>query len=222
MVTCKCKYKKPGLTSILLLQPKNSESSVTQTNQHIMITYTTANSKSDLEGILSLQKLNLTRNLDPTEIQSQGFVTVEHTFDVLAKLNDHEKHIIAKDGDQVIGYVLAMTERSRFDIPILLPMFDLFDTILYKNKKISEYNFIVVGQVCVDKAYRGRGIFDNCYTAYKEFYKAKFDFAITEIATTNLRSKRVHQRIGFEEIYSHLGSHQTEWSVVLWDWKNEI
>jgi hypothetical protein len=35
-------------------------------------------------------------------------------------------------------------------------MFEIFDRILFKNKLISLYNYIVVGQVCVDKQYRAK------------------------------------------------------------------
>lgn len=186
-----------------------------------MITYTTVNSKSDLEGILTLQKSNLPQNLIKDEMQTQGFVTIEHTFDLLKKLNEQERHVIVKDHDTVIGYILAMTKYSKFDIPVLFPMFNAFDTVLYKDKKISAYNYILVGQVCVDKEYRGKGIFDNGYTAYKELYKGKYDFAITEIAYTNSRSLNAHKRIGFDEIHSYVGPDKTEWKVMLWDWKND-
>ena len=185
-----------------------------------MIIYTTSNSTIDLEGILSLQKSNLAQGLTSEEIQTQGFVTVNHTYDLLKKLNDYERHVVAKDQNKVIGYVLAMTKQSRFDIPILFPMFNVFDAVSYKGKKISEYNYILIGQVCVDKKYRGQGIFDNCYTAYKDCYNDKYDFAITEIANTNLRSLNAHKRVGFEEIHSYVGPDQTEWIVVIWNWKN--
>src|SRR5437867_1650261 len=152
-----------------------------------MITYIPVTTINDLEGILQLQKANLTRSLTADEIQSQGFVTVDHSYEQLKKLNDQEKHIVAKDKDKVIGYVLAMTPVSKNEIPILIPMFNVFDTIIYKGKKITAYNYVIVGQVCVDKAYRGQGIFDNCYAAYKKYYDGKYDFAITEIASTNIR-----------------------------------
>ena len=185
-----------------------------------MITYTTANSINDLEGILDLQKRNLAGSLTKDEIQSQGFVTVDHSYDQLEKLNDQEKHVIAKDDEKVIGYLLAMTKRSRFDIPVLIPMFELFDTVSYNGKKISEYNYLVVGQVCVDKAWRGKSILDQCYAAYRQHYSIKYDFAITEIAATNLRSLKAHRRIGFKEINTYRSPDKTEWIVVLWDWKD--
>ena len=185
-----------------------------------MITYTTSDTSSDLEGILGLQKSNLRKGLTAHEIESQGFVTVDHTYEILEDLNKHERHIIAKDKSKVIGYVLAMTKHSKFDIPILLPMFQEFDKTFYKEKFISDYNYIIVGQVCVDKNYRGKGIFDNCYNSYMNHYRGKYDFAITEIASTNLRSLNAHKRIGFEEVHSYFGPDNTEWIIVIWDWKN--
>ncbi|MBI3482126.1 MAG: GNAT family N-acetyltransferase [Bacteroidetes bacterium] len=155
--------------------------------------------------------------MSPDEIQSQGFVTVNHTLEQLKKLNDFEKHVIAKEHDKVVGYVLAMTQQSKSDIPILFPMFDSFDKMNFNGQKINEYHYIVVGQVCVDKAFRGQGIFDKCYDAYKEYYKDRYDFAITEIAATNTRSLQAHRRIGFKEINSYFD--KTEWIVVVWDWK---
>jgi predicted GNAT superfamily acetyltransferase len=184
-----------------------------------MIIYTTSETKYDLEGILTLQKINLARGLTKDEIESQGFVTVDHSFEQLVKLNGHEKHIIGKENEKVIAYLLAMTKQSRFDIPILTPMFELFDNISYKDKKISDYNYLVVGQVCVDRAWRGRGILDHCYAAYRQHYSTRYDFAITEIASTNLRSLKAHKRIGFEEIKTYSSPDKTEWIVVLWDWK---
>ena len=52
-----------------------------------MISYTKSNSTTDLEGILGLQKSNLVKVLTSQEMQSQGFVTVDHTFEQLKKLN---------------------------------------------------------------------------------------------------------------------------------------
>ncbi|MFC6999507.1 GNAT family N-acetyltransferase [Rufibacter roseus] len=185
-----------------------------------MIAYSTSKNNIELEGILSLQKANLKIGLSEGEIESQGFVTVNHDLKTLKKLNQIEEHIIAKDGEKVVAYVLSMTKKSRFDIPILIPMFEVFDKVVYKVKLLSAYNYMVVGQVCVDKDYRGKGIFGDCYSAYKQHHSEKYDFAITEIAKTNLRSLNAHKRVGFKEIVSYTDPNKIEWIVVLWDWKN--
>lgn len=121
-----------------------------------MIAYTTAHAENDLQGILDLQRANLKNALPHDEITSQGFVTVCHSFDDLKKLNEIEKQIIAKEKNDVIAYLLAMTKRSKNDIPVLIPMFDLFSRISFAGKFIADYNYVVVGQVCVSKNYRDK------------------------------------------------------------------
>jgi len=183
------------------------------------IEYDIAGTDTDLKGILALQAKNLRKSLSENEIANQGFVTIEHSFELIKKLNDTERHIIAKMNDHVVGYVLSMTKNARLEIPILYPMFELFDNTVYNGKTISAYNYIIVGQVCVDKDFRGQGILDNCYTAYKEFHKHKYDFAITEIAHTNIRSLNAHKRIGFSELTFYNDPNNTPWSVVIWAWE---
>lgn len=180
------------------------------------IQYTTAKT-ADLEGILQLQAANLPSVLNPEEIKSQGFVTLKHTPALLQRMNNLERHVIAKDQEQVIAYVLAMTKATQADIPELSGLFEQFDQVAYRQRLISSYRYLIVGQVCVDKAYRGQGVFDGIYAYYKEMYQPKYDFAITAIAASNLRSLRAHQRIGFQPIHSFVEVDQKDWWMVVWD-----
>jgi hypothetical protein len=185
-----------------------------------MIIYTTTKNKADLKEIYALQKANLKKNLSEQEIESDGFVTVDHNWETLEKLNSIEPHIIAKDDKEIIGYVLAMTKKSRYDIPIIFPMFNEFEKITYEGKLLSDYAYMVVGQVCVHKNYRGKGVFENCYRIYKKTFVNRYDFSITEIALTNHRSRNAHKKVGFKEIHSYKDSNQNEWVIVVWDWNN--
>ncbi|SFD10049.1 hypothetical protein SAMN05518672_101473 [Chitinophaga sp. CF118] len=184
-----------------------------------MIVYTTSKTDKDLLQILELQKKNLPASLTSEQISTQGFVTVSHSFDDLQKMNNIEESIIAKDDDHVIAYLLAMTAKSKLDIPVLVPMFEVFDNITFQNKKISDYQYIVVGQVCVAAGYRGIGILDSCYSEYKRHFENKYDFAITEISSRNLRSLNAHKRIGFDTIYEYAAPDGETWSIVLWNWR---
>lgn len=184
------------------------------------VIFTKAENPSDLEEILALQKRNLAISLSREEIDEQGFVTVDHSYAQLQRLNELEKQVVAKYNGVVVGYLLAMTIASRWDIPILQPMFAEFEKLFFEGKKIGEYHYLVVGQVCIDRAFRGKGILDDCYAAYREFYGRHYDFAITEIAATNHRSLRAHKRVGFIELATYTGPDAVSWVVVLWDWRN--
>ena len=183
-----------------------------------MVQYLPAATEEDLTGILQLQHRNLAANLTPEEMKSQGFLTVSHTLDILKKMHAIEPSMIAKENAAVIGYVLAMSPASKVDFPILEPLFDLFDKIEYKGKMISSFNYLVVGQTCIDKNYRGKGVLQKLYAAYKSRFQPDYTFAITEIATRNHRSLHAHEKIGFQTVHEYVAPDGVGWSIVLWEW----
>lgn len=183
-----------------------------------MIKLTTVASTPELEQILELQQRNLIQNINEMEMQTQGFVTMIHDLNVLQQMHDLAPSIIAKDGENVIGYALVMLRECRELFPPLEPMFQNFDRLEYKYKPLNEYKFYVMGQVCIDKQYRRTGLFDQLYKKHKEIYGDQFDFIMTEVSTRNLRSLRAHERVGFQTLNTYQDE-LDEWSVILWDWR---
>lgn len=182
-----------------------------------MVTYTTVNNTKELQQILDLQKSNLEISVGSEESKSQGFVTVHHDMELLSSMNDPYPHVIAKDGDQVIGYTLVMLKDLRDKIPVLLSMFEEIDSVEYEGIHLGTVDYFVMGQVCIDKPYRGKGIFRGLYEEMKKQMAPHFKYIITEIATRNTRSIRAHEKIGFKEIHQFRDNTE-EWSLILWDW----
>lgn len=185
-----------------------------------MMQYTVVTSQEELDGILRLQQANLADHLDADEIREQGFVTVSHSPQQLHRLHAIESSVIAKAEDRVVGYILAMTAASRDDIPVLVPMFELFDTLLHHDRPVNSYTYMLIGQVCVDKNYRGIGLFDHLYQTYINRFRHRYDFAITEIALNNRRSLRAHERVGFHTIHTYTSPDGVQWAIVVLDWKS--
>jgi L-amino acid N-acyltransferase YncA len=75
-----------------------------------------------------------------------------------------------------------------------------------------------MGQICIDKNYRGKGVFNNLYQHHKKIYQTKFDLLITEISTHNPRSQKAHEKVGFKTIHNYKDV-MDEWHVVGWDWQ---
>jgi L-amino acid N-acyltransferase YncA len=190
-------------------------------HRYRMVQLCISQSTADLEGILSLQRENLLTILSEEEKAAQGFVTIPHTLDQLEAMHCIAPHVLAKENEQVVGYVLAMTLESRRVVPMLASLFDNFDKLEVAGKKVSSYHPMVVGQVCVGKSQRGNGLFDKLYAAYREEYASTRDFAITSIALSNYRSMAAHQRVGFQVIHTFEDSIQP-WSIVYWDWNSKF
>lgn len=184
-----------------------------------MLTATTTLSISDLEKILALQQLYLRGKNSLEEENQQGFLTVAHDLDTLKKMHDEDPSIIVNDNGILAGYALTMPSSCRELVPVLLPMFDSMDEINYKGRPISTQNYYVMGQVCVAKAYRGKGIFDILYQGHYKFFREKYDILVTEVSLSNVRSLRAHERVGFITIQEYKDS-TDDWAVMVWDWRS--
>lgn len=183
-----------------------------------IMTITTVQSEADVRGILALQQANLRKNV-PAHVQiEQGFVTVEHDPDVLTRMNQAAPSIIAKDGGTVIGYALTMLPEFGTDVPELLPLFDLINTLSYDGKPLQDFSWYVMGQVCVADGYRGQQIFDRMFQHHKEVYGNHYQLLITDISANNTRSLRAHARVGFKSLHEFYDSAIGEtWVVVAWN-----
>jgi hypothetical protein len=183
-----------------------------------MINIKQVSEDSELEGIKKLQENNLRRSLSDEEAASQGFVTAEYTMDFLRLMHEQSPSVIAKDEDEVVGYALVALKSVRHRHELLGDLFNTIDKISYRNQLLEQANYVVVGQLCVSKNYRGLGLVRQMYQYFKSCLSGTFDYCITDVAQDNPRSLNAHLKCGFQVIdtlqYGGLG-----WDIVLWDWK---
>jgi GNAT superfamily N-acetyltransferase len=171
----------------------------------------------ELQQILTLQENNLLQQLTPEERESQGFVTLRHDLATLQKMHELSPSIIIKNDKEVVAYALTMAPGCRRLIPGLEPMYTLLDKLSWKDQPLSSCRYYVMGQICIDKPYRGKGLFEMLYHYHREIYHPQYDLFITEIATRNHRSLRAHEKVGFKIVHTHRDE-LDEWAVVVWQW----
>lgn len=172
------------------------------------ISYHRVSSDNELQQILSLQRINLPGELSLTEKDREGFVTVHHTFEILKKMNDSCAHIVAKDKEKVIGYALCMLEEFKESIEVLKPMFKEIESCVDLDVR-----YVVMGQICVDKSYRKKGVFRGLYAFMKSELSDTFDMIITEVDVSNVRSSNAHKAIGFNLLKLYQFSDRT-WELI--------
>ena len=172
------------------------------------IIYARGDSKAEMEGILALQQKNLPANLDEAEKATEGFLTVSHTSELLSRMNDVCPHIIAKSDDRVVGYALCMHPSFRDKIEVLKSMFVKIDALVDPG-----LNYIVMGQICIDKDYRRKGIFRGLYEFMRSELGTDYDMIITEVDDENRRSLDAHYAVGFREMTVYPSGGRT-WHMV--------
>ena len=181
-----------------------------------MITFDVARSEEDLHQILQLQKLNLKTEISDQTKKDQGFLTVNHKFEELKLMYDSTAQIVARHDGKIVAFALAMLPELGKLISDLKPMFDILSGLSWKSSSLKKYRYYVMGQICVDIDFRGQGVFDGLYQKHKEVYSLDYKLCVTEISTSNTRSQRAHERVGFETIHVHV-DHVDEWNVVVWE-----
>lgn len=182
-----------------------------------MIEYTGAQTQQDIEQILALQQQNLYIKITPEELAREGFVTVAHNYEVLWAMNQAYRHAIARADGRVVGYALVMLKDFRDRVPELVGLFANLDKLTYQNRSLSEIPYFVMGQICVDKTYRGQGVVPGMYRQMRTQMSPHFELVLTSIATRNPRSLRAHRKVGFQVI-KHFKDELDEWDIVAWDW----
>ena len=165
-------------------------------------------SKPDLEGIVELQRLNHMGVVPEERQEAEGFVTMEYSVEALEKMRGNYQHAVAKVKNKIVGYALVMLKECGAEFPALAPMFRELDEAV--NKK-----YFVVAQVCIDRGFRGQGIFEGLMQILKVQMKSDFELVVTEVSRRNQRSFKAYARIGFREI-SEQGN--VEWQVVGLEW----
>lgn len=169
-------------------------------------------SDRDLEGVLALQRASRA----PTQ---DGFVTVEHTLDILRAMHAIAPSVVAREPHgAIVGYAIVMPKESRTLLPILEPMFAMIERLPPAALSAKpDPRWYVMGQIAVAPAHRGSGVFDALYAEHRARYQARFDLVITEVATRNTRSMRAHQRVGFRTVITYRDA-TDEWALIAWDW----
>lgn len=171
----------------------------------------------ELQQIAVLCNENLRTNLTEEEKRSEGFITWEYSFEQLEAMHRIAPAVIVKYGEQVAGYALTAIKETSAIQPELVPMIAHLETLHFQGKPVKEIPYYIMGQVCIARTHRGKGVFQMLYAQHKAMFRSQFDLLVTEISTSNYRSIQAHRRVGFETIDTYRDQ-LDEWAVVAWDW----
>jgi RimJ/RimL family protein N-acetyltransferase len=98
-------------------------------------------------------------------------------------------------------------------------LIDNFDNIEYKGRKLKDVKYVVVGQLCLAKGYRGMGLVPSMYNFYRDSLRDKYECCLTEVDDKNLRSLQAHLKCGFQ-IVQTVHHENGIWYFILWDWSS--
>ena len=150
--------------------------------------------KNDIDGILSLQEKYLFRNLTEEERKS-GFVTTPFTVNQIEEIIKQNGIFVAEDeNDVIIAYAFAGSWKYFEQWEIFNFMVSRFPKLSFHGREITTENSFQYGPVCIDKAYRGKGLLNLIFEEMRiEFFK-KYPISVTFINKVNGISEKAHTK----------------------------
>ena len=183
-----------------------------------MITVCLTTTDREIQGIRDLQEANLKENIALEKRSVDGFLTAKYSLDFLKAMNKSTPAIIAKQSGEVVGYALATNRSLLGQHPLLKDLSIQINKIPFGDKAIGDFDYLVVGQLCVAKQVRGQGLAQRLYAHFKTTYQEQYPFSVTDVDQGNLASLKTHLKVGFQ-VVSTLQYGNSNWHVVIWDWK---
>lgn len=182
------------------------------------LTITIAETTDHFKQILKLQQVNQRDNLSIEDQSEQGFLYASYSISLLEQMANYSPQLIALHNDKVVGYNLSISLDLVNIMPDLRTMFYAFNHTLYKGHLLGSYTYVIGGQVCVEKAYRGYGLFKLMYKEMKNRLSNQYQLCVTDVSQRNTRSLNAHLKTGFEIAGTYPYDDEI-WHTVVWNWR---
>ena len=176
---------------------------------------------AEIVGIFKLHQANLSTTLSAEEAANEGFLSAQYDLNFLQRMNQISPAVIAVTNDVVVGYVLVATTDVRHEHPLLADLFNTIDRWPFEGGVLGNRRYLVCGQLCVAKAYRGMGLVQHMYGYLARELSDQFDCVITDVALNNPRSLRAHLKSGFI-VCGQVPYGDIDWYLVLCDWRQRL
>jgi|SRR5690625_642526 len=162
---------------------------------------TTPATPTDIPGVLELQEKYLYRNMTEQE-RKEGFVTTPFTQQQIEDILKEKGLFVAKNkADEVVAYIFAASWKYFEQWEIFNYMVSRFPEMSFGGREITTENSFQYGPVCIDKKYRGQGLFNQLFEEMRLEFVKRYPISVTFINKINEISTAAHTRkLGWEVI----------------------
>ena len=157
-----------------------------------------------LEDIEATLRLHAKYQIDSIaeEDKKDGFVTTAFTAEELEALITQEQGLfIAKEGDEVLAYVMSASWGYWSQWPLFVQMSEDLPSLSYKGVQLSVENSYQYGPICIDKRVRGTEVLSEIFYFALGHMSKRYPYMLTFVNHINPRSYQAHHRkLGLEVI----------------------
>lgn len=141
--------------------------------------------------IVRLNAANFIGNLAEEE-RRDGFLSAIFTPQQVAAMAADLGITVALNGDVVAGFVCAFRNDFDHGSPVVAKMIASYGDVKFDHRPLTSYSTYAYGPVCIDRAYRGKGVLRGLFEAQKQDLAGQFDVGVALIARNNPHSMQAH------------------------------
>ncbi|MBM2803518.1 MAG: acetyltransferase domain protein [Deltaproteobacteria bacterium] len=145
----------------------------------------------DYSTIVQLNSANFIANLSEDQ-RKDGFLSAVFTLEQTAAMAEDLGTTVAIVDGVLAGFLCAFRNDFNHGSPVVAKMIESYDRMWFEGKLLSRYNTYAYGPVCIDRAYRRKGLLRGLYEAQKRELAGKFEVGVALIARNNPHSVQAH------------------------------
>ncbi|RYM56450.1 GNAT family N-acetyltransferase [Serratia proteamaculans] len=147
----------------------------------------------DYPAILQLQTQNTPANLSDSQ-KRQGFIVSSMNEAQLTRINQGLGILVAVEDQALAGFVCLMTTDAQPRPPVVDTMLEKLAGESFNGQPLNEQQVFMYGPVCLDTAWRGKGVLKQLFAAVKAHTREEFDVGALFIDDSNPHSLAAHQQ----------------------------
>lgn len=169
--------------------------------------------EGDFEKVAALQDQNLFSVLSASE-RENGFLSTAFTPQKFREMNDSIGIAVAEINDEICGYLCCSTIDYNLQFPFPAAAISHARDVLFKGKKLKDYNCFMANPLCIAKDFRGSGLINQLCDEVLKFIPKNYELALSFIADANQRSLAASKKVGMQALSKFVVNGHEFWIVV--------
>ena len=135
------------------------------------------------------------------EDRKDGFLSAVFTLEQTTAMAEDLGTTVAIVDGVLAGFLCAFRNEFDHGSPVVAKMIESYDLMRFEGKLLSNYASYAYGPVCIDPAFRRKGLLRGLYEAQKKDLAGQFDIGVALISRDNPHSLKAHVHgLGMTEV----------------------
>ncbi|MEK6927244.1 MAG: hypothetical protein AABX11_02325 [Nanoarchaeota archaeon] len=172
--------------------------------------------QEDIPQVKELLGRNLYLGIPMGQRANNGFLRYDIEPEVFDRCAREGNLVVARNERELAGYMVCFTKEQSMNNPFFSEFLRNAQEMEFEGKKISNLNFVIYAQVCIDKRFRHQGTLAGLHRTMRDIQREKYDIGISEIDQENAVSWNANiKRAGVIHVGNYAASSGANWRVVV-------